>query len=414
MATSGDGRGNRCGALAAGLALLCAVGAAVPAVPAAADDGPTPLPSTDATAPALRLPVMPPFLDPTQSSCTKPSSTVMKAVPWAQQSLDLTRAHQLTSGAGVTVAVIDTGVSAAAPALRGRVTAPGAAGHDCVGHGTFVAGIIAAAPAAGSGFSGVAPAARILAVQGVGADGNPDEAKVAAGIRHATDAGAKVIDVSLAFATQSQALTSAVDYAAGHDVLIVAAGVPDNIRVDSDTDQGPPQIPFWPATQSGVLSVVDIDINGGRSTATVDPARADLAAPGQGITGIGPGGRGHFLGNGPSIAAAFTAGAAALVRAYDPALTAPEVATRLTTAAYPAPIPRLDPYAALSAVLPTDPGTGAVLPAQQTHVIKLVLNDEDPTPAHRAFLILAASLLAALTLTALALLNRRRRRNRTT
>jgi subtilisin family serine protease len=350
---------------------------------------------------------MPNLLDPTQSPCTKGSNTVMTAVPWAQQNLGLTRAHQLTSGAGVTVAVIDTGVSRTAPALAGRVTAAGADAQDCVGHGTFIAGIIAAAPAAGSGFSGVAPAARILGIRGIGAGGNPDVARVAAGIRTATDAGAKVIDVSLAFPAASNSLTSALGYAAEHDVLVVAAGVPDGLQLNGDTSGQIPALPFWPAASTGVLAVVDVDIDGARPTSTVDPIRADLAAPGDGVTGIGPSGRGHFLANGASVAAAFTAGAAALLRAYHPELAAPEVAARLIASAYPAPVPRLDPYAALAAVPPA--GAVASAPNAATAAIHLHPVTEDRTPVRRAYAVLGGAALTALVLAAAGLLRRTRR-----
>jgi hypothetical protein len=391
-------------ALSCGLALLYA---AATVGPAAADNVPTPLPSAGSTTPpALRLPVIPTKIDPYQPVCTKPSPTVMTAVPWAQQSLGLSRAQQLSTGTGVTVAVIDTGVSRTAPALAGRVTAAGAAGNDCVGHGTFIAGLIAAAPTAGSGFSGVAPGARILAIPGMAADGSPSEAVVAAGIRAAADAGAKVIDVSLGFQNTSPSLQSALAYAAKRDVLVVAAGVPDDVKVTGvSPDGGPPQVPFWPAAHAGVLSVVDVDILGNRPDGAVDPARADLAAPGDGITGIGPTGKGHFLGNGPSAAAAFTAGAAALLRSYRPDLTAPEIAARLTSTAYPAPVPRLDPYAALSTVLPAP----TPLTSLPTRTITLTSTPTDPAPTHRAYLILAASTLAALVLGAAAILHRKRR-----
>ncbi|WP_167449922.1 S8 family serine peptidase [Streptomyces hyaluromycini] len=403
-------RGFRCTggtALAAAL-LCCATGTAV------ADGTPSPLPSAGAgTAPALRLPVVPARLDLTRASCTKPSGTVTTEVPWAQQNLELTRAHQLTRGAGVTVAVVDTGVSAAASGLSGRVTGLGAgATQDCVGHGTFVAGIIAAASRTGSGFSGVAPAARILAVRGTGTDGTPDEARVAAGIRAATDAGAGVVDVSQSFPSGTAALNSALEYAARHDVLVVAAGVPDTLTATS-TDSGDqrPTVAYWPATRPGVLSVVDLDIDGARPDGAVDPARADLAAPGQGITGIGPSGKGSYLANGPSVAAAFVAGAAALVRAYHPDLTAAEVRTRLVAGAYPGEVPRLNPYGALSAVLPTaEPSASTAA----SHAIRLTPVTEDPAPARRAYTVLAASGTAAAVLTATALLARRRRDRTTT
>jgi hypothetical protein len=230
---------------------------------------------------------------------------------------------------------------------------------------------------------------------------------VAAGIRTATDAGAKVIDVSLAFPAASNSLTSALGYAAEHDVLVVAAGVPDGLQLNGDTSGQILALPFWPAASTGVLAVVDVDIDGARPTSTVDPIRADLAAPGDGVTGIGPSGRGHFLANGASVAAAFTAGAAALLRAYHPELAAPEVAARLIASAYPAPVPRLDPYAALAAVPPA--GAVATAPNAATAAIHLHPVTEDRTPVRRAYAVLGGAALTALVLAAAGLLRRTRR-----
>lgn len=396
-------------ALAAALVVLAAAAGGLAGTgPAAADSTPSPLPTASSSAPALQLPVIPTLLDTTISGCTKASRTVMHTVPWAQQSLGLDRAHQLATGTGVTVAVIDTGVSKAAPALAGRVRTVGGAdaGKDCVGHGTFVAGIIAAAPVPGAGFAGVAPAARILAVRGLDKGSNPNEALVASGIRAATDAGAKVIDVSLSFPKATSGLTSALVYAARHDVLVVAPGVPDDlINSSSSIGDQAPSVAYWPAARPGVLSVVDVDITGARPTSAMNPARADLAAPGQGVTGIGPSGRGHFLANGPSVAAAFVSGAAALLRSYQPRLTAAQVAARLTASAYPAPVPRLDPYAALSAVLPTAQAPGRA--ADST--IHLHPTHSDPRPAHRAYAVLGGSALVMVVLVAAGLLARKRR-----
>ncbi|MFI5635341.1 S8 family serine peptidase [Streptomyces sp. NPDC051664] len=348
---------------------------------------------------------MPSLLDRSNNPCTKASPSVFPSIPWAQQSLGLPRAQELTSGAGVTVAVIDTGVSQDAPALKGRVTAVDAAGEDCVGHGTFIAGVIAAAPTADTGVSGVAPESRILAITGLDRDGNPNEARVAAGIRAATDHGATVIDVSLTFSARTPAMVSALAYAAQHDVLVVAPGLPDEFAAPRGaTDEAPPHIRVWPAAWSGVLSVVDVDVTGARPDVGAEPARADLSAPGQGIAGIGPEGHGHFLGNGPSIAAAFTAGAAALLRAYEPSLTASQVAVRLKSSAYPAPQPRLDPYGALAAVLPDE------LPASVGASAAIELHPEvkDRHSVHRAFKLLGGAATAALILTATGLLRRRK------
>ncbi|MEV7289971.1 S8 family serine peptidase [Streptomyces sp. NPDC093252] len=402
---------SRAAAVTLATALLCGTAGVAPGAAAAAPraETPVPLPSAGASAaPAPKLPVMPPYYDLTQNPCTEGSDRTVTAVPWAQQKLELTRAHQLSTGAGVTVAVIDTGVASGVAALKGRVSGAGTgATEDCVGHGTFVASVIAARPAAGSGFSGVAPDARILAVRAIDSTGAPDPARVAQGIRSAVDAGAEVISVSLAFTSASDALKSALDHAADEDVLVVAAGVPDGVTDQSPAEERRP-VAFWPAAQPGVLSVVDLDINDARTDGAFEPVRADLAAPGQGITGIGPRGKGNYLANGASVAAAFTAGAAALVRSYEPELTAGEVADRLVAGGYPAQVPRLNPYGALSAVLPTD------APPLRAGASDIRLNPvyEDPAPARRAYTVLTVSLTAAAVLGGAVLLARRHRRGR--
>lgn len=409
---SGRGRARRgrhsapAPALPAALAAALTVLAAAVAAPAAADGSPIPLPTSSASAP-VRLPVMPGELAAKNSACTPPSGTVMHAVPWTQQSLDLDRAHELSSGAGVSVAVVDTGVARTAPALAGRVTALGAgAGSDCVGHGTFAAGIVAGARLSGTGVAGVAPAARVLAVNGTGTDGKPDQARVAAGIRAATDAGAEVIDVSLAFPSATNALDSALAYASGHDVLVVAAGVPDGAVSTVDGGTTAQTSAYWPAARTGVLSVVAVDVTGVPPTGQLQPVRADLAAPGIGVPGIGPSGPGHFVADGPSVAAAFVAGTAALVRSYQPRLSAAQVAARLLASAVPAPVPRLDPYAALSTVFPT----AAPAVAEPRSDIRPPQPAAASSSARRAYRILGAAALGALGLAAWSLLTRVRRR----
>lgn len=298
--------------------------------------------------PTVELPVITAELG-ESAGCTKASTTTTTSTPWEHQSLELSRAARISKGAGVKVGVVDTGVSTAAPALSGRVEALGSAGEDCVGHGTFVAGLIAAAPAKRGAFHGVAPQATIIAARGTSERGAPSPADVAAGIRATVDAGARVVQVSAAFGTRSSALDAAVSYAVQHDALVVAAAVPDPPRRSGDESTPAPR-DYWPAASPGVLSVLDVDVRGGRADSAVLPVHADLAAPGDGVVGIGPRGSGHFVGSGASFAAAYTAGAAALVRSAFPVLSAAEVARRLTSTAYPDDVPRLDAYAAVAAV----------------------------------------------------------------
>ncbi|MFM9499000.1 S8 family serine peptidase [Streptomyces galilaeus] len=353
----------------------------------------------------LRLPVVPDRLDASSHECTKASRTVMKAVPWAQQQLGLARLGQFSDGSGTTVGVVDTGVSASAAALDGRVTGTHEALQDCVGHGTFVAGIIAAAPRAGSGFSGMAPAAEIIAARGTDSVGTAGADQVAHGIRAAVDGGADVVDVSAAFTRTTPALTSAVRYAQQHDALVVAPAVPD-VRETSAVGAANPQR-YWPAAQSGVLAVVDVDINGRRPDGALVPAKADLAAPGTGVTGIGPSGPGHYLASGASVAAAFVAGAATLVRARQPGLTAPQTAARLESTSYPADVPRLDVSGALTRVL----AQGQSVAVDQETAIHLRPAVDHGTARGRALTLAGGGLLAALVLGAARWLSRTSRRS---
>ncbi|MEU3521804.1 S8 family serine peptidase [Streptomyces sp. NPDC006654] len=316
-------------------------------------------PSPSAT--ELRLPVVPARLDSTATTCTQGSRTIMTQVPWAQRLLGLSRAGLFTDGSGITVGVVDTGVSTRADVLSGRVAVQPGAGADCVGHGTFVAGLIAAAPRSGIGFTGAAPGARIFAARGTDAAGDPDASTAARGIRAAVDAGCRVVTVSVALTRNTPALASAVRYAASRDVLLVAPAVPDG--TDNGQQQTSAPVSYWPAAEQSVLSVVDFGADGGRPDGAFQPADVDLAAPGDQVSSIGPTGHGHFVGSGPSFAAAYAAGAAALVRAYSPQLTAEQTAERLRRTGYPGDVPRLDVNSALTGVLPASVPTAGTSPA---------------------------------------------------
>ncbi len=332
---------RRARVLGAALLLTAVVGGSA-AAPAAADGGSS-----------VRLPVLPSTVS-ADDPCTAGSSRQATAVPWEQAGLQLNRAWQVTTGDGVTVGVVDTGVSTSAPALKGRVTAVGDAGTDCVGHGTFVAGLVAAATRDGVRFAGVAQHARILAVRGTDSRGAVTAERVASGIEAAVEGGAKVVTVSAALESDSAALRSAVALAAKKDVLVVAAAVPNVPSTPSSTDL--PARDFYPAAADGVLSVLDVDVDGKRPTGSYTTDSADLAAPGDGVVGIGPAKDGHYIGSGASLAAGFVAGSAALVRSVHPELSAKETAQLLRSSAYPADVPRLDPYAAVTSVLTSENG----------------------------------------------------------
>ncbi|UNS99665.1 S8 family serine peptidase [Streptomyces tubbatahanensis] len=337
-----------------------------------------------AAADSVQLPALPTALAPDEP-CTPASSETAREQTWTRQALGLRRSWSLADGHGVTVGVVDTGVGTDIPALAGRVEAVGDAGTDCVGHGSFAAGLIAAAPRQGVGVAGAAPAARVLAVRGTDKRGKATAEQLADGVRAAVDGGARVVYVGRAVPDGKAELTAAVEYATQHDALVVAPFAPDVLPKDSSTGRTSEPAPrYWPAAAPGVLSVMDYGPDGTRPKDAPQVKGAKLAAPGDAVVSVGPSGSGHYIGSGSSLAAANVAGAAALVRSRKPKMTAAEVSRQLVTAGYPAVPPRVDPYAALTAVLPDKQGTvpsppPAKLPPQAS-----------PQPLNRALLIAGA------------------------
>ncbi|CAM5642973.1 MULTISPECIES: S8 family serine peptidase [Streptomyces] len=363
----------------AGLAAALLLPTAVTAHPAPRS-GP---PVADGTK-GQELPAMPSALD-ADAACTAPSRERARKQDWSRQRLDLDRTHGHGIGAGVTVALIDTGVAPDADGLDGRVTAEGAAAEDCVGHGTFLAGLIAGRDAR---LTGVAPGARILALRGTDTRGRADAALVAAAVRAATEARADVIAVTVALPRRDKDLSRAVADARRAGAVVVAAATPDP-PTRGDVDAIPPR-GYWPAGEPGVLSVADMLPGGLRPERALPTTGIDLAAPGAGVVSGGPRGDGHYLGAGASVAAAFAAGAAAVVRAAHPDDSPEAVTHRLTATAYPAGIPQLDAYAAVTTVL-----GGADAPAAGDHAAERVAvrdtSDADSATDRATLLVLLGS-----------------------
>ncbi|MFD4560553.1 S8 family serine peptidase, partial [Streptomyces sp. NPDC058469] len=380
----------------AALALAGAVVAVATAVPArAAGAGPAEA--------GVSLPSVPSVI-PAGQNCLGALTDKAPDAPWTQGMLSLGTVWQLTQGEGVNVAVVDTGVARGTPGLSGKVSTVGEGGTDCVGHGSFVAGIVAAGPLTGVGFTGVAPGARVLAVRGTDERGNATASSVAAGVRAAVDNGAKVVDVSLALSSGSRALASAVAYARSHDALVVAPAVPDTASVGGTADQSA-QRDYWPAAYPGVLSVLDFGATGGRPSGALVPRSVKLAGPGDQVVGPGPRG-GVLVGTGSSAATAFVAGAAALVRSYRPELSESQVGRRLISTAYPADVPRVDPYAAVTGELRT--GTPAKVSGPPAVVLPALSSDDGAM--RRAGVMTGTVVVALLVLAAVATARRHHRR----
>jgi subtilisin family serine protease len=253
----------------------------------------------------------------------------------SERVLGIQSAWQVSSGQGTVVAIIDTGADMTHPDLRDNLWTntreiPGNGidddgdgyvddvhGWDFVngdgdpsddnGHGTHVAGIVAARANNRTGIAGVAPRAKIMVIKALGADAVGTSATMAQAVRFAAEHGARIINMSVSGPGFSQTFNDVVQQASDAGILMVAAA--GNSGHDLD------QQPEYPAgfTASHLISVAATGRNGkligisNRGTATVD-----IAAPGQAIVSTAKGG-GYELRTGTSMAAPHVSGAAALV-----------------------------------------------------------------------------------------------------
>ncbi|MFJ8582314.1 S8 family serine peptidase [Micromonospora sp. NPDC093277] len=266
---------------------------------------------------AARAPADLPDLAVPANGCVGASPTVAAEPSWAFQRLAPPVVWTLTRGDSVVVAVLDTGVSATAPALAGAVrpgvdvVRGGRADLDCRGRGTALAGLVAARPQRGSAMVGIAPGATILPVRIVDEQGRVPDGALAAGLRAATQAGAKVILVGTGTTHPDAALRAAVREAVAADVVVVAPVAGE--ASDRSTKAGDV---WYPAAFPEVIAVGGSGPDGTVSGSPPAEAGVDVAAPSEGVVSIGPVGRGHFRVGGTAVAAAQVAAVTALVRGY--------------------------------------------------------------------------------------------------
>lgn len=249
-----------------------------------------------------------------------------------------------STGVGITVAIIDGGsgphpdldanLDPGQSIIDGNRTAGGGDIGGADGHGTHVAGIVAAVNGNGIGISGVAPNARLLPLrvfrQGSGTLSNSSD--VADAIRFAVDAGVKVINLSLGGPNESPPITSAVQYAVEHNVLVVAAA--------GNMNESAP--PSWPAADPNTLAVTATNRNNSFTNFDQRGDYIDLSAPGDDILSTNPEVEscdsptppaGYTCSQGTSFAAPFVSGAAALLFSARPGITAAQVRFLLTSTA---------------------------------------------------------------------------------
>ncbi|MFL6090933.1 MAG: S8 family serine peptidase [Aeromicrobium sp.] len=193
--------------------------------------------------------------------------------------------------AAVTVAVIDSGVDASHPDLLGRVGAghnamsPGTPGTDDCGHGTHVAGIIAADTNNGIGVAGMARTAQVVPVKVLDAACNGTAASVAAGIVWAAD-HADVLNLSLGSQTETAAERDAVDYALSLGRVVVAAA--GNHRPGCEPTDWCGSHTTYPAAYPGVIGVAAVNANGDSAGFSNYGDWVDVAAPGVDIVSTMP------------------------------------------------------------------------------------------------------------------------------
>ncbi|MGW3089286.1 type VII secretion-associated serine protease mycosin [Streptomyces sp. NPDC001108] len=312
-------------------------------------------------------------------SAASASAGSVRSKQWHLDAMKADEMWRTSTGEGVVVAVIDSGVDEKNPDLVGQIVKgkdlePDVLGDeraDYDGHGTGVAGLIAGTGRGhgGDGAFGLAPGSKILPIRmpetGVGETQDVGEAEfnrvVSVAIRYAADRGAKVINISMGSQSGSQALTDAVKYALAKGSLIFAA---------AGNSGGGANMPEYPAETRGVVGVGAVGHDGKRTEESQYGPQIDFTAPGIDMVHPCKGGTQLCETSGTSAASAIASASAALIWSKHPDWTNNQVLrVLLNTAGKPkSGAKRSDdvgygavrPRVALKA--PGDPGPAGVYP----------------------------------------------------
>ena len=265
------------------------------------------------------------------------------ACQWGAHTVGGPRAWPINQGSpDVVVAVLDTGVDETHPDLLNKVI-PGPnfssslSPTDLNGHGTHVAGTVAAVPDNGLGVTGIGWSTRVLAIKVLDDRGEAEDFQVAQGVRKAVEAGAEVINMSLA-GPDSFVVRDAVQTAVRAGVLVVAAVGNQSFQGENLTT------PLFPAAYGGVVGVAATGRDDRLAEFSFRGPWVDLAAPGVDIISTWSSANCGAITppcnaviSGTSMASPHVAGAAALLIADNPGISAHELAFRLTRLAAPTP-----------------------------------------------------------------------------
>lgn len=327
--------------------------------------------------------------------CTYPAEP-FEGRPWSLKRLPLDRLRDLSTGKGVQVAVIDSGVDDTHPQLKDAVDDDSGKSYlkgeepddesveppdysadgttDLAGHGTKAAGIIAARPSDKTGFVGLAPEATIIPIQQNDHVVTGTVGTLANAIDYAVKVGADVINISQDSQKPLEpgnSLQKAVADAIAAEVVVVASagndGAGGNVKKT------------YPASYKGVIAVAASNRNNERASFSQSGEFVDIAAPGVGMVTTVPRG-GHCAANGTSFAAPYVAGVAALLVAEHPDWKPNEIAAQLKQTAERS-IPGPDHHVGWGVVDPVRALTQADEPIQKPVASEGVQAAEPPTPA---------------------------------
>ncbi|MEU6867071.1 type VII secretion-associated serine protease mycosin [Streptomyces sp. NPDC046876] len=252
-------------------------------------------------------------------AATPAHADTVRSKQWHLDAMKADDIWKTTTGKGVTVAVIDTGVGRI-PELEGQVlpgknfaqgSYPGDERTDYGNHGTTMAAIIAGngkGPGGAESAFGLAPGAKILPLRiDRGGDGGPVFRSMIQAIRYAADSDAKVLNISIVGGSQSEELKQAVKYALDKGKLIFAG-----VGNDGASDI------YYPAATPGVVGVGAVDSEGAPTKESQHNESVDLAAPGMDIMTGCNGGTGLCKSHGTSDATALASASAALLWSAHP------------------------------------------------------------------------------------------------
>jgi len=309
---------------------------------------------------AMGIPAAPAAATPPAAEPTPPIGDSYRNDQWQLQALGVPGAWTFANGAGVTVAVIDSGVDAGHVDLQGQVLPgldlvdpKGDGDTDLVGHGTTVSAIIAGRSDDANGVVGIAPKAKILPVRVLDQDNRYNDAIVVAkGVRWAVDHGARVINLSLGGNGSSTPLAAALDYAFAKDVVVVAC-------TGNNSTSSSPKV-WYPAREPGVIAVAGMERDDKALwSGSITGAETVVTAPATELVGARPN-NGYWKVQGTSFAAPMVAGTAALIRSRWPTMPAGEVINRIIKTASDRGTPGRDSTFGFGVINPTGALTAEV------------------------------------------------------